>query len=162
MAGINAEILPSSKFAAHVISKSVRPEDAEEIWVSTLQTPADAMRLGMEYSEESYAGYANGIPVCMWGVVKECLLFNNGTPWMVASSKLDDPDITRAFLRRCRNGLMDMFKNYDTLENYVDARNTRSIKWLKFMGFQIGEPEPYGVLQMPFHRFWMNKENRDV
>jgi hypothetical protein len=42
---------------------------------------------------------------------------------------------------------------YDQLFNYVDARNLRSIAWLQHIGFQVFEPQPYGLEGLPFHRF---------
>jgi len=44
-------------------------------------------------------------------------------------------------------------EKFSLLYNYVDARNVKSIKWLRWLGFQLDEPAPYGVRGLPFHRF---------
>jgi len=63
------------------------------------------------------------------------------------------------FLRRNRNWIDANMKIYDKLENYVDARNTKAINWLKWLGFQFAdETVPYGMLKMPFYKFWLKKE----
>ena len=62
---------------------------------------------------------------------------------------------SKAFLRRNKAYLSEMAQGFDTLENYVDARNEVSKKWLEWLGFEIGEPEPMGVLGLPFHKFEM-------
>lgn len=46
-------------------------------------------------------------------------------------------------------------EHYPVLVNYVDARNTESIRWLAALGFTIDPPQPFGVKQLPFHRFHM-------
>lgn len=48
-----------------------------------------------------------------------------------------------------------MLASYPHLYNYVDARNTRSIRWLKWMGFEFHDAEPYGHAGLPFHKFEM-------
>jgi hypothetical protein len=41
------------------------------------------------------------------------------------------------------------------LENVVDARNTKSIRWLRRMGFEVLPAAPLGVEGRPFHLFVM-------
>lgn len=161
MAKIN--IIPSTQEHAEIVSANVRPEDAEELWATSYSRPEDVLSRALEYSEYALTGFIDDVPVCIWGVVSDSLLFNDGTPWMVGTHDLNNDRMAIAFLRHCRVPIMVMAEKYDKLENYVDARNKRSIKWLKYMGFTVEkDSEPYGVLRMPFHRFWMEKETKDV
>lgn len=41
------------------------------------------------------------------------------------------------------------------LTNYVDARNAVSIRWLRWLGFEIEPAAPFGIHGLPFHRFSM-------
>ena len=41
------------------------------------------------------------------------------------------------------------------LFNFVDARNMKSIRWLKHLGYAVGPPVPFGVAGLPFHPFSM-------
>jgi hypothetical protein len=50
-----------------------------------------------------------------------------------------------------------MLEQHSFLENWVDARNVTSIKWLKWCGFDFDDPAPFGVEQLMFHRFEMRK-----
>jgi hypothetical protein len=138
----------------HIV-QNIRKPDLAELWASCLQTPDVVARKGLERSEVVMTGMIDDEPVCVWGVVKESMLFNAGTPWMIGSKALDR-NATK-FLRHCRPEVMKLLDNYDILENYVDARNRRSIQWLRWLGFNIEEAEPYGVFKLPFHRFWMEK-----
>ena len=158
MARIN--IVPATFQHAVYIAENVRDEDREEMWASCMQQPSRALRLGMEFSDKCLTGLIDDVPVCMWGVLSESMIFNHGTPWMVAAKGIDDR--AAVFLRHCKAPVMDLLNNYAMLENYVDARNTRSITWLKWLGFTIEEPRPYGALKMPFHRFFMQREDKNV
>ena len=42
--------------------------------------------------------------------------------------------------------------------NYVDARHTDAIRWLKWLGFEFDEAAPYGPFDLPFYRFTMGEE----
>ncbi len=154
------KIIPSNLMHAVFIAENVRDEDREEMWAATLQTPGRALRMGWLYSDQCLTGMIDGKPVCMWGVLGESFVTNHGTPWMVAAKGIDDNAMM--FLRHCKGPVMDLLRGYDTLENYVDARNTRSITWLKWLGFTVEEPRPYGALNMPFHRFFMQREEKNV
>lgn len=137
------------------IADNIRSEDAEEIWASGLSKARDVIVRGIKDSDYVLAGYVKDDPVCIWGVVREDLLFNQGIPWMLGTSALNDNRKAWAFLRKCRKPVLSMMENYDRLENYVDARNVRSQRWLRYMGFTLEEPKPYGALELPFHKFWM-------
>ena len=151
------EIIPATLEHVAIIAKDIRPEDREELWATAYCTPEQAMTEGLKCSDIVMTGVIDGVPVCMWGVVRPSWLIDIGTPWMVGSTLLDVHAMK--FLRRCRRPLLALFEGYDRLENYVDARNTRSIQWLKFMGFNVDEePVEYGVEKMPFHRFWKERE----
>lgn len=155
---VASKIVPALPEHAEIIAASVRPEDRDELWASTMSPPIEAMTRGIHYSEESYTGMIDDVPVCMWGVVMDSFLTRSGTPWMVGSTDLDRHAMT--FLRQCRAPLLEMLGRYDRLENYVDARNKRSIAWLRFMGFTVDKKaEEYGFLKMPFHRFWKESEH---
>jgi len=159
---IKAEIVPATEEHAHYIASNIRPEDKTEIWAASMYKPKEAMLKGMKMSDHTVTGLANGEPVAMWGMVRDSLVLSGATPWLVATTALEEKNIAIAFIRRSRGAMLSNLNYYGTLENYVDARNTRSIQWLKWIGFTIEEPEPYGPFGLPFHRFHMNKEKAHV
>lgn len=151
------KIQPATIQHAEYIASRVRRADREELWASHMMTPLRAMHIGIKSSEFCVTGLDDEEPVVMWGVNRPCLLSHrHGVPWMVATEKLDQKDVMVAFLRRCREPLLVFMKEFDILENYVDERNTRAIRWLQYMGFDVSETsEPYGLLGLPFRRFEM-------
>lgn len=76
-----------------------------------------------------------------------------GVPWMLASETM-----TRrggALTAAARRYLALMHARYPLLANYVDARHTASIRWLRRLGFTVAEQAmPAGPYGMPFHSFW--------
>lgn len=95
-------------------------------------------------------------PICLFGFAPHGLLSDKAAPWAVGT-----PDLTRRGRALNRFGkwycarTLEMFP---VLENYVDVRNTASIRWLQGLGFQFDRPEPYGVEKRPFMRFWMTND----
>lgn len=63
------------------------------------------------------------------------------------------------FAKHSRAYVEEMNRAYNYLENYVDVRNIVSIRWLKWCGFQMEEPEIHGVAQIPFIRFHRGERN---
>nr|BDD45115.1 hypothetical protein 5 [bacterium] len=156
---VTADIIPALPEHIPVIAADVRPQDAAEFWAVAYSTPERAMQQGVDYSDRVYTGRINGQPVCMFGVHCDSLLERLGTPWMIGSRLLEQHAIT--FLRHCRAEVQKMLSGYDMLENYVDARNAPAVKWIRWLGFTLEEAKPYGVLGVPFHRFFM-KGKEDV
>ncbi|MDY2983873.1 MAG: hypothetical protein SOR75_00900 [Synergistes jonesii] len=74
-------------------------------------------------------------------------------PWLIGTSALDE--CRRDFVRLSAALFPRLLKRFPNMRNYVDARNERSVRWLKRLGFQFGAPEPYGVAGLPFYRFWI-------
>lgn len=142
---------------AHVdsLAPRVRASDCAEVWASGRHTPAEALRLSVDFSVASVAALADGAPFAMFGVAPRSLTSEVGTPWLLGSD-----DITlyrRPFLRHGRVFVRAMLDLFPVLENYVDARNHTSIEWLRWLGFDILPAAPFGVYKMQFHRFEMRR-----
>lgn len=146
------EVVPATNDHAAYIDAHVRPGDRAELWAACLHRPVAVMERGIFYSDEALTALLDGVPFCMWGIVPDSFIGNVGIPWLVGTTAMDKH--AAAFLRRTKPLLSQMFQKYDKLQNYVDVRNTKAIEWLRWLGFKFAEPEPYGLLKMPFMRFW--------
>lgn len=150
---VQVKIIPATPEHAIALALTIRPEDRAEIWAAAYQKPEQAMIAGIARGE-TFTGLVDGVPVCMFGVVQESLVMSVGVPWLIASREIEQHGVR--FLRRCKKGVRELLAKYDNLQNYVDARNLRAIHWLKWLGFKVNEtPEPFGYLQVPFHKFTM-------
>jgi len=139
------------------IALNMRLDDVKEIWASGKRTPQTSLKMSMSFGK-SKTIMLDGNPVGMYGVCPVSFLSFKGSPWLLGTDILRLH--SREFLKGCKAIFPDLIKEYKYLENYVDCRNKTSIRWLKWLGFAIMEPEPYGPFKLPFHRFYM--ENNHV
>lgn len=137
------------------INNHARQADIDEFEALSLSTPKDIMVTALRVSNKAWTIMLEGKPVAMFGVAGRGLLSNTGVPWLVGTHDLEM--FQKAFLRGCKSYIQEMASGYNKLENYVDARNFRAITWLRWLGFTIEKPKPYGVLQKPFHHFYLEK-----
>ena len=112
----------------------------------------DAVAESVRMSETLNVLTLDGALACMFGLVALPEVSpESAAPWMLGTAVLDRrPSV---LVRHGLHYVEAMNARYPHLMNYVDARNTRSIRWLKRMGFMFHPAEPYGVAGLPFHLF---------
>ncbi len=131
----------------------VRVADINEVFAVAYKSPLEALLMGLHLSETAWTGLVDDEPICMFGVAPSCLLTNTGTPWLLGTDGIEKH--AGIFIRHSIKHLNDLFGEWDRLINYVDARNKKAVRWLKWMGFTIYDPQPYGVMNKMFHKFEM-------
>jgi hypothetical protein len=136
-----------------ILVRNMREHDKQEVNAATNMGIRNAVKTSVNLSSYSKTGLVNDELVCMWGVCPISLLSSSGSPWMLGTDLIEKKQ--RVFLRRSKPWLDDIRKDYRYLENFVDARNVLSVKWLKWLGFEMDEAEPYGIHGEPFHKFTM-------
>lgn len=150
-------IVPATLEHVERMAPHMRDCDRREIWASSRQRPEDSLRHGVLSSTEAWTGLIDDEIACLFGVVPQSLMGGSGYVWMLATPLIEQHQIL--FLRRCRPVVKRMMSNFTYLHNYVDERNTSAIRWLQWLGFTMGEPEPYGVMQLPFRHFEMRLDH---
>jgi len=118
-------------------------------------TPAEAIRAGQRLSPETLTGFVNEVPVCIFGVARPSLTSDLGVPWMVGTEDLGFH--AKGFLRGSREVIKAMVAKHAMLANFVDARNAKALNWLRWLGFCVEAPIPYGPFQLPFHPFFLTR-----
>lgn len=146
----------------------IEPEDIAGILRDVRQADIDEIVEGLGVSLESelvdgIAGSLNarkivvdGQIVAVFGDAVHSLLGSVGVPWLISTVHVEQH--ARAFLKVCRPEVQGMLTRHRHLFNYVDARNTAAIRWLKWLGFDFGEAVPYGPKRLPFYPFTLNRE----
>lgn len=137
------------------LATHMRESDRTEIWASHRHSPHEALSASLNASRMAWCCLVAGKPAFMWGVA-DCggsVLTSCGTPWLLGTQAM--LGVGREFVRQCRTYVEVMQTPYDLLTNYVHAQNAVSLRWLKWCGFQVGEP----VLMNNecFYRFWRVK-----
>lgn len=91
--------------------------------------------------------------IAIWGVAPVTLLGSRAAPWCLFSHLAMDH--RRAIARHSRALLRPIVERFPDLVNLVDSRNEPAIRWLRWLGFDIGPPVPVGPGRVPFHPFRM-------
>lgn len=114
----------------------------------------DALRDSIQRSRLCVLFLSDGVPLCVMGVVEPLFLDPDvGSPWLLGTEPLRHHK--KAFLRETRLWMKEIRKPYSLLYNYVDADYAGAIRWLKWLGFTVFDPEPFGVKKTLFCRFEM-------
>lgn len=147
------EVVPATWAHVDELAETMRQADVDEVWASGYLTPSVALSSALRGSLQAWTGLIDGRVACMFGVMPESLMGGSGYPWMLGSDLIERHQ--KLFLRRCLENVAMMAEQFGYLHNYVDDRNVKSIKWLQWLGFEIGEPVAHGVIGLPFRHFEM-------
>ena len=135
------------------LAPKLRKEDLKEIKANANIQPKDALIKGFQLSEVPVAIFNDKEEiVCMLGCCRTDIP-SAAIVWLLASDDLKK-DIPYRFLKHSR-GVTEIFqKRYPVLYNFIDARNTLHIKWLKWCGFTfIKKHFDYGYEKRLFYEF---------
>lgn len=127
------------------VANAMRQEDVAELAAGSGNSPAESLLYCFFHSVPCMTMVsANDRPMGMWGVVPE--EDGLGRIWMLGTDEMVDHGPSRIrFLRESPKFLAAAQAKYPVLYNYVDARNTIHVKWLRWMGFTFLSQHPnYG------------------
>lgn len=152
---VEGSIVLASQEAIEAIGK-LREADEREVWAAARMTGEIALRMSFERSCKAWAILADGDPVGVFGVSDYPHVKDQGSPWMLANDRVNT--VWKFLLRVTKEYVHGpMMEGYNSLFNFVDAHNKASIRWLKWVGFHISNPVPYGVDGELFHPFWLRR-----
>jgi hypothetical protein len=134
-----------------VLFPLLRECDRREIALATGDPTVKVLLDSLAVSEEAWVAEGDdGKLLGIYGVAK---VDDMGGPWMLAT-----PEVCRyskALVKDGREWVKDLLLRYPALFNFVHAENTKSIAWLRSLGFTIGELVPeFGAGKAPFHLFY--------
>lgn len=135
------------------LSVTMREEDKQEVWHASGSSASEALLKGFSISRLCWTLEWNGKVVAIFGVSGK--KGETGIPWMLASNDL--VRIRKTFLRECRSYLNKMQEHHPVLANLAWTKNTVHIQWLKWLGFEFQEPQPYGPNGELFTAFYKRK-----
>ena len=137
------------------IADSMRQADINEVWASDNHTPLQALMDGWEQSDYSSIAAYEDHPLVMFGLVKRDLLSGVGIIWMLGSN--DALKYRRNFLTLTPLVIDEMLTICSRLTNMVHCKNRESVRWLKWLGFTLDDPVPFGVEKELFHNFYIDR-----
>ncbi|OBQ52737.1 hypothetical protein [Halodesulfovibrio spirochaetisodalis] len=135
----------------------LRRQDYEEVWAAHGHDPNEVLVACALCSKMLWCAEIGGTVAAVFGVAPSPDVAEEGQPWLLGSA--DIVTVPRAFFRWPAAVIPLMHTMYPVLRNMVDARNSRSIKWLARMGFTLAQDTvPYGPFGMPFYAFYKEEE----
>ena len=153
------EVVPAKPSHIGYLAANMREHDRKEIWAIGHYTPEQALQVSFDSADKAYSFVQGKKVLAMFGVSSPSLLSSTGVIWFLATQEIFTKH-RRTMARRGREWIRKFQKDYSSLINYIDVRNSESIKWLKWCGCTFSGPIPYGVDKLPFLKFELkNKEN---
>jgi len=136
------------------IAPNLRVADRLEVEACTALDIHEALSTAARSSALVWAIDIDGEPAGIFGAVPFSLLGGVGCPWLLGTPALERAPST--LTREGRRYIRRMLAMFPELTNFVDARNEKSIRWLRALGFRLdAETTPYGLYDLPFYRFDM-------
>jgi len=128
----------------------MRLEDAEECRAAGGYSPMQAAMLCLQTATYARTLLISDAPVAFWGTNAVPGVPGVGGIWLLGTTGLLRH--RRAFVRHCnRAALAPMLDQYHTLVNFVDARYTEAVRWVRWLGFTVLPAIPYGPFNLLFH-----------
>jgi hypothetical protein len=136
------------------VALNLRVEDFDEVFALHGESPHYALLESWKMSTRRWVILNKmGGAVAVLGVRPVDMFGDEGIPWLLGTDGLDR--MKKFFVKISKPIIEEMKQGFKVLANHVDARYIKTVSWLEWCGFEIEEPEPYGVMGLPFHRFSM-------
>ncbi len=135
------------------LAEDLRQCDLDEISATTREDPAVALMSCAMVSDHGWVILDGDDPIAAFG----CAPTSDpsaASVWMLGSPRMDEPRNALGILRQSEHYKSVMHRSYPTLFNYIDARNEKSMRWLKWCGYELLTLVPeYGLEGRPFYLF---------
>lgn len=135
------------------LSETIGDMDRQEIYDSTGLEPYQGIVLCYQFSKEDceVAYNEHNEILSIHGVMDRG---SYGAPWMLLSKNAYRKAGLRTGMTETIDWVDRKLKKYGRLMNYISAQNTRTIKWLECLGFDIKDKiDNYGYSRKPFLKF---------
>lgn len=146
-------IRPTEPGDAAALIANLRASDLAECRAYGRSDIAAGIEASVNRSLLCWTGFVDGELAAILGVAPLNILTGLGSPWMLGTPVLDAHQ--RVLVRETPEYIARMLKAFPHLVNFVHARNTTSVRWLRRLGFTLRAAQPYGALGEPFHFFEM-------
>lgn len=151
------ERVPATLAMAVDLAPRLRQADRDEVMAASGKDAGDSLIEAMGLATFASALLVNGRAEAIAGVCPFPGRPEVGIVWMLAG---DVATVRRKdFLSTNRGFIAECLDHHPTLTNFVDNRNTQAQQWLRWLGFKLFDPVPFGISGLPFRRFLMEKAN---
>jgi hypothetical protein len=142
-------ILAAKPEHCDLLAVNLRAADRKEVQAAGLSSYR-AVRRAFRSGILSRTAFVDGDIAAMWGLGGN-LLSEIGHPWLLTTPAVER--VPFSFAREAKRAVGEMLLYRSVLFDYVDANYEQAIRFLKILGFTLGEPEPFGRRGQLFRRF---------
>lgn len=149
----SAETRPVDDAVIRHVAEGMREADRVEIWAASHGLPEPVLRRSVGMSEQADALFVAGVPIAIFGLVRDNRQQGTGIPWLLGTDGIERH--AKEFLRTAYPVVQRMRKITPFLMNFVHADNEKSTRFLEHLGFTLHDPIPFGPDGAPFRYFYM-------
>ena len=152
---------PSDAADCAELSVTMRAEDFATVAELVDADPLKSLQMRLGASSHALTALdKHGYVICMFGLASMGDKGASGAPWLVGSDLIENHRVL--FARLSKKYLAAMLQLYPVLENAVDARKTNSVRWLRWLGFDVGPALPLGKFGAPFRPYMLKRANASL
>lgn len=138
---------------AEQLAHNLRASDESEVRAYGHNDLTLACQRSVARSMLCWSAFIDGQLAAILGAAPLSVVSGLGSPWMLGTPVLDAH--SRILVRSTPGYIAQMLQAFPHLVNFVHAKNTTSVRWLRRLGFTVHEAQPFGALGEPFHPFEM-------
>jgi len=144
-------VVPYEESHRAVILGNLREVDERELYMLTRLSPPSAFDMTASGAVRMWSGFEGGELICVFGINRRTPLSTVGVPWLIGTNAIERH--YRTFGKHSIKYARLFEQAFPQMENFVLAENHITARWLKWLGFDMGEPTPMGFSNAPFIRF---------
>jgi hypothetical protein len=151
---------PATVEDAIILGQALRGADRAEVVAATGLDPADVVIWSVERSEECWAVWFDGELGCIYGAsgLSESILEGSrADAWCLTTPVIEEH--ARAFWEACYAWIPELLQRWDVIENWIDTRHVKAIRWAEKLGFRLETPKPFGPEGVLFQHFTCRLED---
>ena len=105
---------------------------------SLTENDKETFRRCVEQTTSVWIGLADGKLVCIWGLIPPTLLSDTAYLWLYTTEAIKGHEFL--FVRHSQIAVKAMLKLYPTITGITKIGNEQTLRWLKWLGAEFGEP----------------------
>jgi len=146
----NIILLPATHADISYVARNLRPLDHEEFVATAGRDPTRVMAPWLHAMGNAMCAHVDDKPAAIYG----CSVSPQGAaPWLVGTVALEGPAVARVLVKHGRELFDGWYADHGELVNYTFGKNRLHHRYLKFLGCELEDPQPYGALSLPFRKF---------
>jgi len=154
------KIVPATMDHAHFVAENLCDADRAELQASSTKSAHESLIFSLINSIEPMTAMVDDEPILIFGAAAVSSIAPVGHPWMLTTKRAHDYPVWLG--KTSKKLFLGVCSPFSYVFNYVDSRHTTAVKWLKWLGFNVLDPEPWGPIGVPFHKFEMHIQRYEV